>query len=282
MPKSSKKVGKTKSLNEQKEEKLLQLSKEAEMIKEPRLKIHSLARQSVKIFQDVISPIGIKEYDFKSHVVRKIDDNEYIYDEEASFKTFIDKAQEIIDVFPHKHNESVSSFIQKHQEYLPAEIKALMIATGSVDLTKCSPDHVRNAIEIQVELYTKIEFEFINQCSRAFPNIYDASKIIDCYFPRIKWQGSTNELAELMSALRKNHWIDAGDTSSSRQFSLRCNFHFTVVDGDGKNAKYDAIKKAFDKQNKRIFNAKEEDIRLIEHDLKFNPLKIGTFTPADK
>jgi len=41
MPKSSKKVGTTKSLDEQREEKQFQLNKELERIREPRVKIHS-------------------------------------------------------------------------------------------------------------------------------------------------------------------------------------------------------------------------------------------------
>jgi len=242
-----------------------------------------LVRQSVKIRQDVIEAVGFKQYDFKSEVVAQIEDPQYIFDEEGSFRTFKAKAQEVLDVFPQDPRQTVNSFIQKHQEYLPEEMKSLMIATGSVDLTKCSVNDVRKAIEIQVEHCYNLDFSFISLCARAFPSSNEPDKIIDCYFPRIKWQGSTNDFAELMSALRKNNWINTSETSSVRKFSLLCNFHFTIIDNKGKEAKYDAIKKAFDQQQKRIVDAPEKDLILIKHDLKFSPLAIGKFTPqADK
>jgi hypothetical protein len=274
MPKSSNAAGKIKSLEVQKVELSQSVIALLESKKELNVKIHSLARQSVKERLDVLEAMGNKQYDFKSNFVSQLMDPSFVFDKEKSFASFKSKVSELLSIFPPDKRQTVNSYIQLHQEYIPAEIKSMMLATGKIDVSECKIDLVEESIEIHVDHLYQLEYHFIELCTKAFPSSLEADKIIDGYYPRIKWLGSTTDFAELMSTLKKNNWVDNTNASSIRKFANLCNFHFSLIDKKGQAAKYDSVKKAFDLQQKRVVDAPKKDLELLQHEFKFNPLTI--------
>jgi hypothetical protein len=274
MPKSSNAAGKIKSLEEQKIELSQSLIALLESKKESNVKIHSLARLSVKERLDVLEAMGNKQYDFKSNLVLQLMDPSFVFDEEKSFASFKSKVNELLSIFPPDKRQTVNSYLQMHQEYIPAEIKSLMLATGKIDVSDSKRSLVEESIKMHVDHLYELEYHFIELCTKAFPSSMEADKIIDSYYPRIKWLGSTTDFAELMSTLKKNNWVDTTNASSVRQFANLCNFHFSLVGKKGQAAKYDAVKKAFDLQQMRVVHASKKDLETIQHDFKFNPLTI--------
>ncbi|MBW0162401.1 MAG: hypothetical protein HYI21_08595 [Sediminibacterium sp. Gen4] len=274
MPKSSNAAGKIKSLEEQKIELSQSIIALLESKKESNVKIHSLARQSVKERLDVLEGMGNKEYDFKSNFVSQLMDPSFVFDEEKSFASFKSKVSELLSIFPPDKRQTVNSYLQRHQEYIPVEIQSLMLATGKIDVSDCKRSLVEESIKMHVDHLYELEYHFIELCTKAFPSSIEADKIIDGYYPRIKWLGSTTDFAELMSTLKKNNWVDTTYASSVRQFANLCNFHFSLVGKKGQAAKYDAVKKAFDLQQMRVVHASKKRLERTQHDFKFNPLTI--------
>jgi hypothetical protein len=120
--------------------------------KESNVKIHSLARQSVKERLDVLEGMGNKEYDFKSNFVSQLMDPSFVFDEEKSFASFKSKVSELLSIFPPDKRQTVNSYLQRHQEYIPVEIQSLMLATGKIDVSDCKRSLVEEMLFLFYDL----------------------------------------------------------------------------------------------------------------------------------
>ena len=71
-----------------------------------------------------------------------------------------------------------------------------MLVTGKIDVSDCKRSLVEESIKMHVDHLYELEYHFIELCTKAFPSSIEADKIIDGYYPRIKWLGSTTDFAD--------------------------------------------------------------------------------------